>query len=516
MNGTTTRIEDLIPKCLMVINEDDLQKVGFFYKDVSVRLRNEKDMTDAKIIRNIINSILRAKKGETNNINVLLLLGLENPTIQHAELSQATLVEVLLNETNELKQMDRVNTVLSKIIGSMSPDVREQISPNMKGDVSTILLGEHKESFEDTNNCGQYGKDDCPSDVCDLINPSQNRRFADGDYTNDDRLCVEQGKYRLESHKTRNNQPLEYTNNNITYNPDNIYNNQRNNNQPANNQRNNNQPANNQRNNNQPANNQRNNNQPSNNQRNNNQPANNQRNNNKNKLVDDIIKALYVDGEPDLRIGENGKLYYHDKNSNSLTEITSNQLNNKSNNNIDNIIVDYKLPQAEADKLLQKNDVKPTMVEADSDDEIAGMSKVEFAFMIIGIVIGFVILLITIYYVVEYFSSDNNNSNNINLNNNGNNLTKNNNNLFKNNGNNLNNKNNNNNNNLTKNNGNNLNNNSNNLNNNGNNLNNNSNNLNNNSNNLNNNSNNLNRNNNVNNTNNNNNKNNNNLFKNNK
>ena len=96
----TTRIEDLIPKCLMVINEDDLQKVGFFYKDVSVRLRNEKDMTDAKIIRNIINSILRAKKGETNNINILLLLGLENPTIQHAELSQATLVEVLLNETN--------------------------------------------------------------------------------------------------------------------------------------------------------------------------------------------------------------------------------------------------------------------------------------------------------------------------------------------------------------------------------------------------------------------------------
>ena len=225
MNGTTTRIEDLIPKCLMVINEDDLQKVGFFYKDVSVRLRNEKDMTDAKIIRNIINSILRAKKGETNNINVLLLLGLENPTIQHAELSQATLVEVLLNETNELKQMDRVNTVLSKIIGSMSPDVREQISPNMKGDVSTILLGEHKESFEDTNNCGQYGKDDCPSDVCDLINPSQNTRFSEGDYTNDDRLCVEQGKYRLESHKTRNNQPLEYTNNNITYNPDNIYNN---------------------------------------------------------------------------------------------------------------------------------------------------------------------------------------------------------------------------------------------------------------------------------------------------
>ena len=209
MNATTTRIEDLIPKCLMVINEDDLQKVGFFYKDVSVRLRNEKDMTDAKIIRNIINSILRAKKGETNNINVLLLLGLENPTIQHAELSQATLVEVLLNETNELKQMDIVNTVLSKIIGSMSPDVRDQISPNMKGDVSTILLGEHKESFEDTNNCGQYGKDDCPSDVCDLINPSQNRRFADGDYTNDDRLCVEQGKYRLESHKTRNNKPLE-------------------------------------------------------------------------------------------------------------------------------------------------------------------------------------------------------------------------------------------------------------------------------------------------------------------
>ena len=414
----TTRIEDLIPKCLMVINEDDLQKVGFFYKDVSVRLRNEKDMTDAKIIKNIINSILRAKKGETNNINVLLLLGLENPTIQHAELSQATLVEVLLNETNELKQMDRVNTVLSKIIGSMSPDVKDQISPNMKGDVSTILLGEHKESFEDTNNCGQYGKDDCPSDVCDLINPSQNRRFADGDYTNDDRLCVEQGKYRLESHKTRNNKPLEYTNNNITYNPDNIYNNQRNNNQRNNNQRNNNQPA-----------------------------------NNKSNLDDDVIKALYVDGEPDLRIGENGKLYYHDKNSNSLTEITSNQLNNKSNNNIDNIIVDYKLPQAEADKLLQKNDVKPTMVEADSDDEIAGMSKVEFAFMIIGIVIGFVILLIIIYYAVEYFSNDNNNGNN--LNNNGNNLN--------NNGNNLNNKNNNNNNNLTKNNGNNLNNNGNNL-----------------------------------------------------
>ena len=212
-----------------------------------------------------------------------------------------------------------------------------------------------RKSFEDTNNCEQYGKDDCPSDVCDLINPSQNRRFADGDYTNDDRLCVEQGKYRLESHKTRNNKPLEYTNNNITYNPDNIYNNQRNNNQRNNNQRNNNQPANNQRNN---------------NQRNNNQPA-----NNKSNLDDDVIKALYVDGEPDLRIGENGKLYYHDKNSNSLTEITSNQLNNKSNNNIDNIIVDYKLPQAEADKLLQKNDVKPTMVEADSDDEIAVCQK---------------------------------------------------------------------------------------------------------------------------------------------
>ena len=167
------------------------------------------------------------------------------------------------------------------------------------------------------------------------------------------------------------------------------------------------------------------------------------------QFIEEAIKALYVDGEPDLRIGKDGKLYYHDKNSNALTEITANQLVNKSNNNIDNIIVDYKLPPEEADKLLKKNDVKPTVeqvVEDDSDDEIAGMSKVEFAFMIIGIVIGFIILLIAIYYIVEYFSKSDkntavnnlNNLNNNNRNNNNNNNRNNNNNNNRNNGNNLN------------------------------------------------------------------------------
>ena len=139
-------IADIIPKCLVIAEEDDLVKLVMFHKSISNYFRNVKDY--GNIIKEIAAHILRHKNGETNNINILLLVGLENPSIQHAELSKRTLVKVLLSETGEDKVNDKMNVAVSRIMSSLPIDVREKISPNMKNELMTI----HKnvEEFDDT------------------------------------------------------------------------------------------------------------------------------------------------------------------------------------------------------------------------------------------------------------------------------------------------------------------------------------------------------------------------------
>ena len=140
------RIEDIVPKCLVTSDEDDLEKLVMFHKSISNHFRNVKDY--GNIIKEIAAHILRHKNGETNNMNLLLLVGLENPTIQHVELSKTTLVKVLLSETGEVKVNDKMNVAVSRIMSALPIDVREKISPNMKNELMAI----HKnvEEFGDT------------------------------------------------------------------------------------------------------------------------------------------------------------------------------------------------------------------------------------------------------------------------------------------------------------------------------------------------------------------------------
>ena len=117
-----------------------------FHKSISNHFRNVKDY--GNIIKEIAAYILRHKNGETNNMNLLLLVGLENHTIQHAELSKRTLVKVLLSETGEVKVNDKMNVAVSRIMSALPIDVREKISPNMKNEL--MVIHKNVEEFGET------------------------------------------------------------------------------------------------------------------------------------------------------------------------------------------------------------------------------------------------------------------------------------------------------------------------------------------------------------------------------
>lgn len=137
---TMLDINSLIPRCLINTNEDDLSKLVFFYIDISNKFRNVQGVTEDKLIKLIAFDIIKERKGDINNINLYLLIGLKNVTIQHVELSRASIIQILLNETAESKRMDKVNAIIANINNNLPIGLRDLFSLELKTEISANLM----------------------------------------------------------------------------------------------------------------------------------------------------------------------------------------------------------------------------------------------------------------------------------------------------------------------------------------------------------------------------------------
>jgi len=143
-----SQLNNLIPRSILM--KQPINDVKVVHQILNtVRNNPQLDNVDTEVlIPEIIYFILRHSK---NNVSVSLYLisGLQSPSLSDLNLPDNLLVDKLLNESNETKRNDKANDVLSKIMQKMPLDLKERTPPHIKGKISVVLL--NAEQFFNTN-----------------------------------------------------------------------------------------------------------------------------------------------------------------------------------------------------------------------------------------------------------------------------------------------------------------------------------------------------------------------------
>ena len=93
----------------------------------------------SELINEIIFDILRKNNMVVNNIVLFIIIGIKDFTREHIQLSTKELSDVLVNQSNEVKLNDKLNTALSSIMDRSPKDIREQINPDTKTKILLFL-----------------------------------------------------------------------------------------------------------------------------------------------------------------------------------------------------------------------------------------------------------------------------------------------------------------------------------------------------------------------------------------
>ena len=108
----------------------------------------------SELINEIIYDMLRKNNMTVNNIVLFIIIGIKDFKREHIQLSANELSDVLINQSNEIKLNDKLNTALSSIMDRSPKDIREQINPDTKTKILLFLknsnviiegFGEHLE-----------------------------------------------------------------------------------------------------------------------------------------------------------------------------------------------------------------------------------------------------------------------------------------------------------------------------------------------------------------------------------
>jgi len=179
---TLSDIDTLIPRCLINTDKDDLYKLVFFYSDISNKFRNEPNVTGNHLIKLIAQSIIKEKKGNVNNINLYLLIGLKKSTIQHVELSRTSIIQILLTETTESKRMDKVNTILANINNNLPVGLRDLFPVELKKEITANLM--NVEAFGNCEGTQEENRDITRNDLKTKLDNLKNYNTESVDYAN--------------------------------------------------------------------------------------------------------------------------------------------------------------------------------------------------------------------------------------------------------------------------------------------------------------------------------------------
>ena len=93
----------------------------------------------SELINEIIFDMLRKNNMAVNNIVLFIIIGIKDFTREHIQLSAKELSDVLVNQSNEVKLNDKLNTALSSIMDRSPKDIKEQINPDTKTKILLFL-----------------------------------------------------------------------------------------------------------------------------------------------------------------------------------------------------------------------------------------------------------------------------------------------------------------------------------------------------------------------------------------
>lgn len=111
---------------------DDLLKLIENVKSIKLNYSDE-CLNDFDILtKESIFHFLRINDMKTNNMALYILIGIKNIESEHLSLSVREMSDVLLNQSNEVKMNDKLNTALSSIMDRSPKDIRERTTPIMK------------------------------------------------------------------------------------------------------------------------------------------------------------------------------------------------------------------------------------------------------------------------------------------------------------------------------------------------------------------------------------------------
>ena len=140
-NSKSLIVKNSINISLINNNIDNLQNVNEIYGSI----QNGTDiikLDKSYVIKEVIYNIIRQNNYEINNVGILVLAGIKNLKESHLELTVRELINILLSENNEVKPNNKINFALSTIMNRIPKDIKESVKPNDK----TALLVEFRKS----------------------------------------------------------------------------------------------------------------------------------------------------------------------------------------------------------------------------------------------------------------------------------------------------------------------------------------------------------------------------------
>lgn len=135
MNNNKQRIRSIIKEANLLNknnNTDDLLKLIENVNSIQLNY-SDKCLNDFDVLtKESIFHFLRMNDMKTNNMALYILIGIKNLESEHLSLSVREMSDVLLNQSNEVKMNDKLNTALASIMDNSPKDIRERTNPIMK------------------------------------------------------------------------------------------------------------------------------------------------------------------------------------------------------------------------------------------------------------------------------------------------------------------------------------------------------------------------------------------------
>lgn len=180
MNNTKQNIKSIVKEVNLFdkditnkvnTSSDDLVKIIENVKYIQVNYPKDCLNNFDVLVKESIFHLLRINNMKTNNIALFILIGIKDLEDEHLSLSVREMSDVLLNQSNEVKMNDKLNTALSSIMDRSPKDIRERTTPQMKMKILQFMSNSDVlvESF--TN---EYNK--LRNDIDDIIAKKLNER----------------------------------------------------------------------------------------------------------------------------------------------------------------------------------------------------------------------------------------------------------------------------------------------------------------------------------------------------